>query len=60
MPSHELDAILLQIRTVALELRRLEGDGLDGLGLCPLRRELADLKSRLAEMVGRDRAIAAA
>ena len=38
MPSHELDAILLQIRTVALELRRLEGDGLDGLGLCPLRR----------------------
>ena len=34
MPNHELDAILLQIRTVALELRRLEGDGLDGLGLC--------------------------
>ena len=40
MPSHELDAILLQIRTVALELRRLEGDGLDGIGLA-LRLELA-------------------
>jgi len=31
MPNHEIDALLLQIRTVALELRRLEGDGLDGL-----------------------------
>jgi hypothetical protein len=59
MPNHDLDAILLQIRTVAFELRRLEGDGLDWLGLCPLRRELADLKSRLAEMVSRDPALAA-
>jgi len=59
MPSHELDAILLQIRTVALELRRLEGDGLDGLGLSPLRRELAGLESRLTELVSRDPALAA-
>ena len=33
MPNHEIDAVLLQIRTVVLELRRLEGDGLDGLVL---------------------------
>jgi hypothetical protein len=60
MPSHELDVLLLKIRTVVLELRRLEGDGLDGLGLCPQRRELAQLKSRLAEAVSRDPALALA
>ena len=60
MPNLELDAILLQIRTVALELRRLEGDGLDGLGLCSRRRELAALESRLAELVSREPALAAA
>jgi hypothetical protein len=58
MPNHELDAILLQIRTVALELRRLEGDGLDGLGLYSRRRELAALESRLAELVSRDSSLA--
>lgn len=60
MPSLELDAVLLLIRTVALELRRLEGDGLDGLGLCSRRRELAALESRLADLVGRDPAYVAA
>ena len=30
MPNHEIDVLLLQIRTAVLELRRLEGDGLDG------------------------------
>ena len=59
MPNHELDAVLLQIRTVALELRRLEGDGLDGLGLCSRRRELAALEARLAELVSREPALAA-
>ena len=60
MPNHELDAILLQIRTVALELRRLEGDGLDGIGLSSLRRDLAGLESQLAELVSRDPALAVA
>ncbi len=60
MRDHEINAVLLQIRTVALELRQLEGDGLDGLALCPRRRELAGLESRLAEMVSRDPALATA
>ena len=59
MPNLELDAILLQIRTVALELRRLEGDGLDGLGLRSRRRELAALEARLAELVSREPVLAA-
>ena len=40
MPNHEIDALLLQIRTVVLELRRLEGDGLDGLVLSSRRQDL--------------------
>jgi hypothetical protein len=60
MREHELDVVLLQIRTAALELRRLEGDGLDGPGLCSRRRELAGLESRLAELVNRDSVLAAA
>jgi hypothetical protein len=59
MPNHELDAVLLQIRTVALELGRLEGDGLDGLGLRSRRRELAALEARLAELVSREPVLAA-
>jgi hypothetical protein len=59
MREHELDALVLRIRTVALELRRLEGDGLDRSALCPRRRELAGLESRLAELVGRDPSLAA-
>jgi hypothetical protein len=60
MPNHEIDAILLQIRTAVLELRRLEGDGLDGLVLSARRRELEGLKSRLAELVSHDSSLAAA
>jgi hypothetical protein len=60
MPNHEIDAILLQIRTAVLELRRLEGDGLDGLVLSARRRELEDLKSRLAELASHDPSLAAA
>jgi hypothetical protein len=60
MPNHEIDAILLQIRTVVLELRRLEGDGLDEFVLNPRRQELEGLKSRLAELVSRDSTLAAA
>jgi hypothetical protein len=60
MPAHELDAVLLRIRTVALELRRLEGDGLDGSALLPRRCELAALESRLAELISRDPGLALA
>jgi hypothetical protein len=62
MPDHEIDAVLLRIRTVVLELRRLEGDGLDGLVLSSRRQEqeLESLKSRLAEIVSHDPSLAAA
>jgi hypothetical protein len=60
MPNHELEAILLEIRAVVLELRRLEGDGLDGAALCPRRRQLAGLKSQLAELVSHDPSLVAA
>jgi hypothetical protein len=54
MPRYELEAILLEIRTVVLELQRLEGDGLDGLVVASRRQQLHGLKSRLAELVSRD------
>jgi hypothetical protein len=60
MPNHEIDAVVLQIRTAVLELRRLEGDGLDGLVLSARRQELEGLKSRLAELVSHDPSLAAA
>jgi hypothetical protein len=60
MPNHEIDAVLLQIRTAVLELRRLEGDGLDGLVLSARREEVESLKLRLAELVTRDPSLAAA
>ena len=60
MPNHEIDVVLLQIRTAVLELRRLEGDGLDGLVLSARQQELEGLKSRLAELVSRDPSLAAA
>lgn len=60
MPNHEIDALLLQIRTVVVELRRLEGDGLDGLVLSSRRQDLEGLKSRLSELVSHDPSLAAA
>lgn len=60
MPNHEIDAVLLQIRTAVLELRRLEGDGLDGLVLSARRQELEGLKLRLAELVSHDPSLVAA
>jgi hypothetical protein len=60
MPNHEIDTVLLQIRTAVLELRRLEGDGLDGLVLSTRRQEIEGLKSRLAELVSHDPSLAAA
>jgi hypothetical protein len=58
MPCLELEAVLLEIRTVVLELRRLEGDGLDGLVVASRRQQLDGLKSRLAELVVGDRSLA--
>jgi hypothetical protein len=60
MPNHEIDAVLLQIRTAVLELRLLEGDGLDGLVLSARREEVESLKLRLAELVTHDPSLAAA
>ena len=60
MRNHEIDAVLLQIRTAVLELRRLEGDGLDGLVLSARRQELEGQKLRLAELVSHDPSLAAA
>jgi hypothetical protein len=60
MTAYELDTLLQQIRAVVLELRRLEGDGVDGIVLAARRRELERLKSRLAELVSHDPALVAA
>jgi hypothetical protein len=60
MPMQEIDGLLQQIRALVLELRRLEGDGVDGIALTARRRELRRLKSRLAELVGHDPNLVAA
>jgi hypothetical protein len=60
MPMPEIDALLQQIRALVLELRRLEGDGVDGIALTARRLELERLKVRLAELVSHDPALAAA
>jgi hypothetical protein len=59
MPIREIDVLLQQIRTVVLELRRLEGDGVDGLVVLARRREVERLKSRLADLVSHDPGLAA-
>ncbi len=59
MPIREIDALLQQIRTVVLELHRLEGDGVDGLVVNARRREVERLKSRLADLVSHDPGLAA-
>jgi hypothetical protein len=56
----EIDGLLQQIRALVLELRRLEGDGVDGLALTARRRKLEALKSRLADLVSHDPSLAAA
>jgi hypothetical protein len=60
MPVQEIDGLLQQIRALVLELRRLEGDGVDGIALTARRRELRRLKSRLAELVSHDPNLVAA
>jgi hypothetical protein len=60
MPMQEIDALLQQIRALVLELRRLEGDGVDGIALTARLRRLQRLKSRLAELVSHDPSLAAA
>jgi hypothetical protein len=56
----EIDALLQQIRALVLELRRLEGDGVDGIALTARRREIERLKARLEEVVSHDPTLAAA
>ena len=60
MPLDEVDRLLRQIRALVLELRLLEGDGVDGFALAARRREVERLKTRLADIVSRDRTLAAA
>jgi hypothetical protein len=59
MPLYEIDSLLQQIRALVVELRQLEGDGADGNAVLTRRRELARLKSRLAELVTHDYSAAA-
>ena len=59
-PARDIDALLVQIRALVLELHQLEGDGLDGIALTPRRVELRRLKSRLADVVSHDRTLVAA
>jgi hypothetical protein len=54
MPMAEVDGLLQQIRALVLELRRLEGDGVDGIALTARRRKLELLKSRLADLVSHE------
>jgi hypothetical protein len=56
----EIDKLLQQIRAVVLELRRLEGDGVDGITLTARRREIERLKARLADVISHDPTFAAA
>jgi hypothetical protein len=56
----EIDALLQQIRALVLELRRLEGDGVDGIALTARRREIERLKTRLADLISHDPTLAAA
>jgi hypothetical protein len=58
-PLREIDTLLQQIRSVVLELRRLEGDGVDGFVVTARRREVERLKSRLADLVSHDPGLAA-
>jgi hypothetical protein len=56
----EIEKLLQQIRAVVLELRRLEGDGVDGITLTARRREIERLKARLADVISHDPTFAAA
>jgi hypothetical protein len=54
MALHEIDPLLEKIRTLVDETRQLEGDGADETVLAVRRRELAQLKSLLANVVSHD------
>ncbi len=59
MQIREVDLLLQQIRAAVLELRRLEGDGVDRIVVRARRREVDRLRSRLAELVSHDPGLAA-
>jgi hypothetical protein len=48
MPKYLIDPLLQQIRARALELRQLEGDGVDEVSLAAHRREVERLAPLLA------------
>jgi hypothetical protein len=60
MPLDEVDRLLRQIRALVLELRLLEGDGVDGIAVIARRGEVEWLKKQLADLVSHDRTLAAA
>ena len=57
MPAHELDAVLLRIRTVARALRRLGGDRRDGAARRPPRCGRAAQAWGVAALDSRDRGL---
>ena len=56
----DVEPLLQRIRELVLELQQLEGDGVDGATLAARRRELEELRSRLAQIVSHDHALEAA
>jgi hypothetical protein len=59
MPIREIDLLLQQIRAAVLELRLLEGDGVDRIVVSARRRHVEQLKSQLSELVSHDPGLAA-
>jgi len=59
MQIREIDLLLQQIRAAVLELRRLEGDGVDRIVVSARRREVDRLRSRLSDLVSHDPGLAA-
>ena len=59
-PERQIETLLAEIRALVLELHQLEGDGLDAFALLPRKAELRRLKSRLADLAGRDATLVAA
>ena len=58
MQIREIDLLLQQIRAAVLELRRLEGDGVDRIVVSARRREVDRLRSRLSDLVSHDPGLA--
>jgi hypothetical protein len=59
IPVLELELLFQQLRAAVLELRQLEGDGVDRVVVSARRREVDRLKSRVADLVSHDPGLAA-